>query len=248
MKKVIAKYLAIVAVILTLAACGNQPAHYSETGDSTPAEERNTETETIELWQRVYAKLLREYEEKDKLYFLLHDFDRDGMPELIVVGLYVDERYAAVYAFRDGEALALEYEDDVFTADSVLAARGRATAAPGNAPGLIDYNIGPGAGAFGTSTYYTWIVLDGDRLVINARGSRDVDVETLNKLFDDFGRSADDAALDEAIEKHTHYYINDNEVTKEELYSMFESEENLSYSKITEAAISEIIFKEGRDE
>ena len=241
-----AKYIVLISAILILTACNNPSINNLELEDYTLPEDVINEIEVVLPWQQAYAKLLREYEEKGDLYFLLYDFDKDGTPELIVIGILSDESCDAVYTFRNGKTLALEYEEDVFSADSVLYARGGVTAAPGDAPGLIDYYIGPSAGAFGTSTYFTRIVLDGDRLMIDARGSIYVDVKTLNELFENFGRDTDDyASLSEAIQKHTHYYINDNAVTEEELYSTFVNEERLSSLRITETAIREIIFQEG---
>ena len=70
-----------------------------------------------------------------------------------------------------------------------------------------------------------------------------VDLEALHALIDDFGRGADDqTALDVAIQKHTHYYMNDIAVSEKELQCMFGVEENLTPFRITEANIRQIIL------
>ena len=205
-------------------------------------------TQIPETWRAAYAELLTYHMEmNDGLYFLLYDFDKDDIPELIVVGEYMNEAFDAVYTFRDNEALPLEYDEDVFSTGSVLHARGGVTAAPGNAPGLITYFYGPSAGNFGADARYNRIVIDGNKLVIDACGMKDVDVETLHALFDNFGRGTDDyAALDVAIQEHTRYYINDSAVSEIELNRMLAEEavkgNNLSYFRITESNIREIVF------
>ena len=201
--------------------------------------------EYTESWQEAYANLLRDYTKlSDDLFFLLYDFDKDLTPELIVAGKIKDEMFDAVYTYRDSKAQSLEYSEDVFTADSILYARGGVKAAPDNDPGLIDYYIGPSAGYFGTDIWYNRIVIDENKLVIDAYGKRYVDVNTLNTLFDNFGRDTDDnTSLVTVIQEHTHYYINDKAVSEDELYRMFETkEDDLLPLRITETNISKKLF------
>ena len=202
-----------------------------------------------EEWQETYESLLRDYMElSDDLFFLLYDLDKDGTPELIVAGEYMDELYDAVYTYRDSEVLPLEYSEKIFTAHSVLYARGGLTSAPDNGLGLIDYFVGPSAGAFGTSAWYMRIVIDGNRLVIDTHGERNVDVAALSELFDesegDLGRgiNVDSDMLVAAIIEHTYYYINSVAVTSDDFYRMFEAGEPLLPLKISEANIRDIIL------
>ena len=207
-----------------------------------------TTQERYSTWQEAYAVLLREYAEwSEYLYFLLHDFDNDGIPELIVMGHeYYDggELVDAVFTFKNGEVLSLEYDGDVAIAGFALGARTRMLAAPGDAPGLIVYRIGPSAGVFGTSVNYYRIVIDGQRLVIDAHGERYIDISTLSELYNDFGYGSDidQAALINDINQHTHYYINDSAVPEKELCRTFELGNQISFSSITEANIQQVIF------
>ncbi len=196
--------------------------------------------EEITTWQEEYGKILMDYIEEDhNLYFSLYDFDLDGIKELIVVGMRDEEAYDAVYTYKDYEVTKLEYEQDVFSADEVLAPRSGVNAPPDLGEGLIMYNVGPSAGNFGTNVYYKLIKIDGNKLVIGVTGERIVNIEVLHTLFDDFGRNEEDQEkLDLAIQENTHYYINDKEVSKEvskeELSEMFVSEEpNLELFEIT---------------
>ena len=213
------------------------------------ATQENPEIEIFASWQEAYERVLREYVENSDLYFLLFDFEGDGTPELIVAGIYMDDVYDAVYAFRGDRVYAIQYDKNVFSADTVLYARGGIMPPPNNAEGLIHYVIGPSAGSFGTSWYYTKIIVDGDNLAIGAHGKSYVDVEALHQLFDHFGRDETDGeAMGSAIKDNTHYYINDDAVSMDELYSMFghdyENGESrqLIPSRITESNIRDIIF------
>ena len=198
-------------------------------------------------WREAYAALLCDYTERsERAFFLLPDIDKDGAPELIVVGEYSDEYGSGdidfTYTFKNGDVISLEYTDDVSIFDYALAARADMTVMPGNEPGLQTSLIGPSAGAFGTDAWYQIIVMDGNKLVIDIRGMRYVDVEALHELFDDFGRSIDDyAALDAAIEEHTHYYINDIAASEEELYSIFHEGEELMLHSLTEENVHKVI-------
>ena len=211
------------------------------------------ETPTLaeaKIWQSAYIDLLGGYEgESSQLFFLLHDLDGDSIPELIVAGMYDDEVYDAVFTFRDESVLSLDYGEDVPIADFILSARSGIMPSPDNSQGLINYVIGPSAGAFGTSWYYTKVVIEKNRLIVSDRGMSYIDVETLNGLFDNFGRDTTDyEALNTAIGKHTHYYINDDFVSMDELYLMFgdayENDEvrRLAPLSITESNIRDAVF------
>jgi len=205
--------------------------------------------EAAKTWQLAYAELLQDYKKRivmergDRLTFLLHDFDMDGTPELIVAGEYAGELIDVAYTLANGEILRLEHGEGVSIIGYALGARMGVTATPDNAPGLITYSIGPSAGMFGTSVLYRRIVIDGHRLVIDAHGSYYVDIGTLHELFDNFGYNEPDSdMLDSAIQEHTHYYINNNAVSQEELIHMFREGTELIRFGITEENIREIIL------
>jgi len=160
---------------------------------------------------------LFEYKEKSEdLFFILHDFDQSGIPELIVVGSFADiPWYDAVYAFRDDEIFALEIGEGVGISGPVLFARESGiTKVPGNEPGLITYFVGVGS-LFGASVYYSKIVMDDNRLIVAVSGARFIDVATLNEMFEDVieniaigdGQHPDWGMRDTATHEHTHFLI-----------------------------------------
>ena len=221
-----------------------------DAGDLDTAISRVYRDSSAETWQEAYTGILRAYyaltSENDRLSFFLHDFDMNGTPELLVVGEYNDKIVDAVYTFRGGKTLSLDYGEGVSIAEYALSARTGVTPTPDNVPGLITYAIGASAGAFGSSAWYNRIAIDGNRLVVDVHGRRYVDLDALHELFDDFGRGSDidDVALDTAIEAHTHYYINDSAVSAEELRRMFGEEEGLSPVRITEDNIrNNVVFR-----
>ena len=139
--------------------------------------------------------------------------------------------------------LALEYgEGIIYVGIYALGIRMGITSPPDNELGLITYEIGP-SGFFGTNGYYNRIVIDGNKLVIDAHGvSYYVDVEALNELFDDDVYNADESELNTAIQEHTYFLINDIAVSKEEFFCVFGREECLEHLRITDDNIREIIF------
>jgi hypothetical protein len=224
--------------------------------DKAPWADETQPTQIIEpqalTWREAYAELLREYMvqniiQSDPVYFLLLDIDKDGIPELVVVGGDFtdswDDYTDVTYTFKNGNVLSLEYADGVSLVGYALSATCGMTLMPGGEPGLQTYAIGASAGVFGANAWYQIIVVDGDRLVIGTHGMRYVDVEALNEMFDDFGRSIDDYnALEIAIEEHTYYYINDNAVSEDELYNVFFDGEEIMRYRITEDNIHDIVI------
>ena len=239
--------MSVLSMLLTV-SCETASAEFVENDAEIPISERQTLP-----WQEAYATLLREYAEKGhSINFILHDFDKNGIPELIVAGYTgFDEKPSsegelidAVYTFRDNEMLSLEYGESIINVGIyALAIRCGITSTPDNTPGVITYEIGPSAGTFGTSCYYNRIVIDGNKLVIDAHGAYYVDITTLHELFDDFGYVADPDILQSAIEENTYFLINDNSVSLEELHRVFGNrDERLDYFNINEENIREIIF------
>jgi len=197
------------------------------------------------LWQKSYAEILLEYSVCDAYTsFLLHDFDKDGAPELIIIGQNISsvgDLLETAYTFRDGVVQPLEYLTDEATAELLLGARTRITAAPGADPGLIIYEVGPGAGMYGCSVKYSRVILDGYRLVTDAHGEEFVDVETLLELFNGFGYDIDHDVLLAAIRAHKYFYINDDIVTEAEFVRTFNSGERVPLHQINETSIREAI-------
>jgi len=198
------------------------------------------------LWQEAYAELLLEYSVcGDYGSFLLHDIDNDGTPELVVIGQKrigsVVDFLEVAYTFRGGVVQPLEYSISEEAADLELGARTRTTAAPGADPGLIMFEVGPGAGMYGCSIEYCRVVLDGYRLFTDAHGERFVDVRRLSELFSGLGYDIDYDILKAAIRAHTHFYINDAIVTEAEFVRTFGSGERISLHVINETNIREKI-------
>jgi len=155
-------------------------------------------------WQQAYIALLQDYTRRSgdlhDLAFLLFDFDQDGTPELLIAGNYPDLGgiYDAVYTFRNGELISLEFDDGVYIAGFALAARAGLAAPPDGSPGLQTYIFGP-ASVFGPRSLHTHIIIDGNRLVTHARGE-----------YVNFNTEQD------------HWLINGQYVTEEEFLTTFE--------------------------
>lgn len=204
---------------------------------------QNTER-PMESWREAYSVLLQEYNAlSDQVFFLLYDFDKNGTPELIVVGEHDDSWIDVVYTFRYGSVFQLDYDDNVYIAGFALSLRFGVVAPHDNSPGLITYSIGPSAGAFGTSAQFSRIVIDNDKLVIDIHGIRYVDLYMLHGLFDDFGiNHIGDNELNNALKEHTHWYINNIAISSEEFYQMFTTDGRLAPLRITEANIADALF------
>jgi len=132
--------------------------------------------------------------------FNLHDFNRNGTPELIINGIYDDEVYDAVYFFRDGSARLLEFGNGVYIANFARGARAGIRGTPGSQPGLIAYVIGPIGMNMPTRILFWRFVIDGDMLVNDTRGT---------------------AYLHEN-EENDRFYIDDEAVAKEEFDLIFD--------------------------
>jgi len=202
-------------------------------------------------WQEAFMSLLNEYEanltESDMLCFLLFDFNKSGVPELVIAGLSKGDVYEAVYAFEDNEIVRIKCGEGVSLADTVLSARSEMTVAAGGMTGLAHYYIGPSAGSFGTSTWHRLIMLVDGRLEVVKRGAAVVDVDALSELFDDFGRNADLEELGVAVSEHTIFYIDDVVVAEREFYAVFGSAELVQVFLVDERNAYDVIFGWGGD-
>jgi len=197
-------------------------------------------------WREVYQAVLSQYHaEGGNMRFFLHDIDSDGIPELIVAG-----DFDAVYTFRNGEMLSLEYGEGVRIADIINAFhafRLWGYAAPNNDPGLIFMQYSPANGYFSIGELRYWrIVIDGDNLFIDAYGERFVDIDSLygmrDELFNEYGVVIDFDTLWTAMGRYTRWYLNDNIVSQEEIHRVFAIGEQLWPLPITEENIQDVIF------
>ena len=178
-------------------------------------------------WQEAYASLLREYSERPVdwtweagLYFVLHDVDRDGIPELFVVKKnYSGHVRHNVYTFSKGEIVPLE-PVELFGSLFVLP----------NQPGfMLTSPMGSGSG-------FIQMILDEGQFIRVSEG-----VYHLN----DAGFEKE--AGDNVPWQDTYYdlSIGGNFVTIEEFENVFGNQNErawLSYSEISEANIQSIIF------
>jgi len=206
MKKRVATMMILLSIISFLTSCNNQSTNYIES-----------------QWQEIYASLLREYLYEDgMLFFTLHDFDLNGIPELIIAGEINNEIVDIVYTIRDGRALQLEFDKHVYIAGFAMAARGGIATPPDGIPGLITYLSGAG-GLFGSNRFYNLIVINEDKLLLTVRGTRIIDVETLRVIYNDFGGMLDCTK----IEEHILWSLNDEIVSPDEFYRLFANNEHL---------------------
>ena len=228
--------IAILYAVLLVVACNSQSENLTSS------------------WQEAFEALLIDNHAEERISecgnfsgtdrFFLHDIDMDGIPELIVLNS-IDE-IAYIYTFRRGKALLLDYDEEDIPIIALLhgAARSRIRPSPENMPGFVFMWIGPSAGSFGTSSYYNRVVIDGESLIIADYGEWYIDIDTLHKLFDNFGSDADENILNAAIKEHTHFYINGNTVSQEELFRVFgRDEQPFQLYAVTIDNISEIIFR-----
>jgi uncharacterized protein (DUF433 family) len=231
-------------------SCNNQPIYHPELESHIPVKNEPVTLEfalepkpQIAPWQEAYAAVLYDYAARsNRVNFFLHDIDRDGMPEVIVAFEYEDEIHSAVYTFGDGKAQPLEYAEGVHLYVYRIAGF---SATPDNAPGIINFLIGPMIGGIPELSFgrYQRIVIDGHRLVAYVRGERYIDEESLNELFNDYGRIPFEDV--EAAKEHIHFFINDNAVSEEDFYGVFgwrETRENVLSFQVTEDNIREVIF------
>ena len=87
-------------------------------------------------WQEAYAALLRDYavapllDEYIKRSFILHDINKDGIPELIITYIAAGIWGESIYTFKDDELVQLEFIDGFFAYYGIYAR-------PGYNPGII---------------------------------------------------------------------------------------------------------------
>ena len=156
MKKTLLILLTILFLLAMLTAC-NRAANPEETPDIYSDFEAIT-------WQEAYAELLRYYaalplaDSETGWYFILHDIDQNGVPELFLVTKYDSGHtgYRFVYSFINGRAIRLEFDDMMTDGGSFAPLDGR--------PWVV---IRHPAGAGGV--YYR-MAIDGYRLIPNAIG------------------------------------------------------------------------------
>ena len=122
-----------------------------------------------EGWQSLYASLLRYYAELSfehlpnalewDRYFILHDINQDGIPELFIVmqNLSGHTNYYAIYTFSNGEAISLEFDKNIFGHSSILAPLD-------NSPWIILSH------AVGSGVSLTRMKIDGNAIVSDAQG------------------------------------------------------------------------------
>lgn len=146
----------ILIPVFVLAACaGNEAARQ----ESNP-----------KPWQPVYEAVLQHYRTLFESghflmpgYFVMHDVDGDGTPELIVFHrVFVGESLAlnpvVMHTFRDGELINIDI------GGQHLSEIQRILKPLDNEPGIIDIFWG------GDTVFYVRSVLKGDRLVVSQRG------------------------------------------------------------------------------
>jgi hypothetical protein len=206
-----------------LTSCNNHSSYYAEA-----------------KWQEVYAALLREYLYKDgTLFFTLHDFDLDGIPELIIAGELNDEIVDVVYTISDGHTLQLAFDEYVYIAGFALSARAGIASPPEGIPGLIAYLSGAGS-LFGSNRFYSHIVINGNNLSINVRGAKIIDFETLHEI----NATINGLTSTAEIEEHVSWSFNDEAVTSDKFYRLFMPTEEIAMLRINEANINITFFSE----
>ena len=171
MKRITFALAAMLMMLLLFAACSSAPTEVA-----AAEEEIRQEVVQADTWQEAYATLLRQYAQLPSYFyynwggagweFFLHDINRDGIPELIILdrfsGRYTG--YFVAYTFTDGAVVQLttEYHGAQFFTR------------PGNSPGIITVT---GHGAYDSTAI---MVLDGHKLAIEAKVSvNDADAQLI---------------------------------------------------------------------
>ena len=178
MKKLLIPVLVNVFAVVLFSGCGN--AVISNNGEMLLSEtsiantefpepiDNGSDTADIVTWQKIYAALLRDFAEQftDEWgnvfgYFLVHDIDMDGTPELVIfeadVALWM---LRAIYAYTltDGELQAINldgFPEIVMTGIYVPL---------NNDKGVITVSH------CGDIVFYEWIVFESGRLAISTVG------------------------------------------------------------------------------
>ena len=241
----------ITCALLLLAACGSQDEYYyPEVDDIIIIEEVEEIAAEIEMeaaepepitghipqaesWQEAYAALLRYYEPLlawqhngiPNGYFILHDIDGDGTPELLIFEEMTYLFGVAVYTFRDGGVRRLEFDYGGRLSGSLSAfSDGR--------PEIIDFQ------AAGSGGWYRRMTIEGDRIVIISQGS---------SFLTDEGFERAEAGY-EMWPRYTEWHnlsINGEAVTVEEFEREFGLNDDMIWPRhfaITEANTQERIF------
>lgn len=116
--------LACLLCATLLTGCGQSPT--GETAPPLPVPSAtqpspSSELATLEPWQEAYIHFLqkeeRERREKDQTetlgyssiecYYLLHDIDKDGIPELLIESIELGRFFAALYTCQEGTVVQL---------------------------------------------------------------------------------------------------------------------------------------------
>ena len=246
-----AKIVAPLVPLLALAGCGANDYYVDyEAEDYADYQAEGYNGQSIS-WQEAYADLLRSYHgwrgtDCGNFYgscsFFLYDMDMSGIPELFVANI---NDAAFVYAFRDGEVIALEHwQDGALIALLRGAARTRIGATPEGELGFVFMWRGA-SGRFGTSAFYKRIVIDGDKLVVACYGEWYIDVVALYEKLGGSGIDVDSDTLEAIISEHTHITINGYPATEEEFRRIFSGKGEpppFELSEVSEESISTVIF------
>jgi hypothetical protein len=190
-----------------------------------------------EEWQNLYASLLRYYAELSfeqfdlpidlewDWYFILHDINQDGIPELFIVmqNLSGHTNLYAIYTFSNGEATSLEFDKIGFGELSILAPLD-------NSPWIIlSYAVGSGASL-------TRMKIDGNALVSDAQGLYHLSDEGFEREY-----------AGDTIDSFEGYVLTlDGNIVEidsfEAIFGQFMENKQLVPHAITEANIANIIF------
>jgi hypothetical protein len=163
--KIVLKIISFCILVLLL-ACSNKARHQNLNEDISVPPHAPTLAAT---WQEAYAALLwnyasqcpyADYDREDwGRHFVLHDIDRSGIPELLLMERhkYGTVTYYAVYTFIDGELTPLEFQSIVSWGGIFAPLDDRAFILH------VDDSVGMG------TIYRRWD-LDGLALVVTAQG------------------------------------------------------------------------------
>ncbi|MCL2387457.1 MAG: hypothetical protein FWC89_07920 [Defluviitaleaceae bacterium] len=183
-------------------------------------------SETTELWQIAYAAILYGYAERgNDVRFLLHDINRSGIPDLIVVDAELQQSWStheAAYTIRNDRVFLLDSLDvhlsSVFNSEIFYVAAGR------DNYGIITAFGGTLAGRLGQDFTFLRMVIDGNDLIVDAHADRYVDTNLLRSIrgmLDDLDQNADFDELQAVIARNTQYFLDGEVVTPEEIGNIF---------------------------
>ena len=192
--------LMLLLCISFLTSCNNQSTRCTET-----------------QWHEIYAAVLREYLYEDgHLFFVLHDFDLDGIPELIIIGEINNEIIDVVYTIRNGYALQLTFDEDVYIAGFALSARAGIAVLPNGIPGLLTYVVGASS-LFGSNRIYNHIVINEGHISLNVRGATIIDVKALHTI----NENIDGIIHTDEIKQHTQWLFDEDAVSMDDFNQLF---------------------------